>query len=144
MKKYSGSLDVALLCNGLLYLSEYARYKINKISEQILELYAHSNNGSVDRCGTEPVRVYYDIYSCNLGSKNYMLDYHIKYGVKSKQLIHVYFCWDNDIRKIFIGSMPGQLAIVKQKTQYFISDFQKWMNSISDPRIDPRNFFLNG
>lgn len=116
MKKYSGSLDVALLCDGLLYLSGYARYKRNEISEDILELYAQANNWSVDRCGTESVRVYPDIYSCNVGSKKYTLDYHIKYGVKSQQLIRVYFCWDDEIKKIIIGSMPGHLATVKQKT----------------------------
>lgn len=116
MKKYSGSLDVALLCDGLLYLSGYARYKKNEISEDVLELYAQANNWSIDRCGTESVRVYPDIYSCNVGSKKYTLDYHIKYGVKSQQLIRVYFCWDDEIKKIIIGSMPGHLATVKQKT----------------------------
>lgn len=116
MKKYSGSLDVALLCDGLLYLSGYVRYKRREISEDTLELYAQENNWSVDRCGTESVRVYPDIYSCNVGSKKYTLDYHIKYGVKSQQLIRVYFCWDDEIQKIIIGSMPGHLATVKQKT----------------------------
>lgn len=116
MKKYSGSLDVALLCDGLLYLSGYVRYKRREISEDTLELYAEENNWSVDRCGTESVRVYPDIYSCNVGSKKYTLDYHIKYGVKSQQLIRVYFCWDDEIQKIIIGSMPGHLATVKQKT----------------------------
>lgn len=116
MKKCSGVLDVALLCDGLLYLSGYARYKRNEISEDVLNLYAEMNHWSVERCGTECIKFYSEAYSCTVGNQKYTLDYHIKYGIKSVQLIRVYFCWDDRLRKVIIGSMPEHLPIVKQKT----------------------------
>ena len=116
MKKYSGELDVALLCDGLLYLSGYARYKRKEIDAEVLERYAEMNHWFVEPCGAECLKFFAEAYSCMVGTKKYLLDYHIKYGIKSEQLIRIYFCWDDKLKKIIIGSMPEHLPVMKQKT----------------------------
>ena len=116
MKKYSGELDVALLCDGLLYLSGYARYKRKEIDAEVLERYAEMNHWFVEPCGAECLKFFAEAYSCMIGTKKYLLDYHIKYGIKSEQLIRIYFCWDDKLKKIIIGSMPEHLPVMKQKT----------------------------
>ena len=117
LKKYAGALDLTMLCDGLFYLSGYAKYKRNEISEDTLNnFYAEKGHWEAERCGTEALKMYQENYTVTVGSERYVLDYHIKYGIKAQQLIRVYFCWDEKSRKVIIGSMPGHLPTVKQKT----------------------------
>lgn len=52
-------------------------------------------------------------YTVTIDSASYTLDQHIKHGVHAEELIRIYFCWDEKLRKIIIGSMPEHLATVK-------------------------------
>lgn len=49
-------------------------------------------------------------------SKQYTLDQHIKRGTQAEELIRVYFCWDDELKKIIIGSMPKHLATIRNAT----------------------------
>ena len=55
-------------------------------------------------------------YTVTVGSSQYTLDQHIKHGIHAEELIRIYFCWDDESRKILIGSMPGHLATVRNST----------------------------
>lgn len=116
LKKYSGSLSVAMLCDGIYFLNGYAEYRKGKISKEYLDLYSENYSWSADGCGKEALRVRRDDYIATVDGEKYLLDLHIKYGVNSQQLIRIYFCWDEVKSKLIIGYMPGHLATVKQST----------------------------
>ncbi len=116
MRKYSGALSVAMLCDGIYYLNGYARYRCGEISKEQLELYAEGYGWTAGGCGKEALKVRRDDYIATVDGVQYLLDQHIKYGVNSQQLIRIYFCWDELKRKVIIGYMPGHLATVKQST----------------------------
>ncbi|MGN0600741.1 MAG: hypothetical protein ACI4JK_12725 [Oscillospiraceae bacterium] len=116
MKKYSGEMDTAMLCDGLLFLYGYALYRRWSIDGKILQLYGEYGNWTVEKCGAEALKVYRDDYTVTVGGEKYLLDLHIKYGVIPTKLIRVYFCWDDKKKKIIIGHMPGHLATLKQGT----------------------------
>ena len=113
MKKYSGAMDTALLCDGIIYLNAYSLYRKGVLDAKELERYAADVGWEVCFSGMEAVRVYKSEYSARIGEKTYVLDQHIKYGVKSRNLIRVYFTWDEQLKKIVIGSMPEHLPTVK-------------------------------
>lgn len=116
MRKYSGALDIASLCDGLVFLAAYARYRRQEITEETLTLYAEHCNWDIQGCGKEAMKMHKTDYSLTYNGKQYLLDQHIKHGIKSEELIRIYFCWDDDLQKIIIGSMPGHLATVKNGT----------------------------
>ena len=116
MRKYSGALDLFSLCDGIVYLSAYARYRQQKISAEELELYANRGKWDIQGCGKETLKMFRTDYTVTVGGRQYLLDQHIKYGIKSEELIRIYFCWDNDLKKIIIGSMPEHLSTVKNST----------------------------
>ena len=55
-------------------------------------------------------------YTVTVDGTQYILDQHIKHGVHAEELIRIYFCWDDDKKKIMIGSMPEHLATVRNST----------------------------
>ena len=116
MRKYSGALDLFSLCDGIVYLSAYARYRQQKISAEELELYANRGKWDIQGCGKETLKMFRTDYTVTVGGRQYLLDQHIKYGIKSEELIRIYFCWDNDLKKVIIGSMPEHLSTVKNST----------------------------
>ena len=116
MKKYSGSLDIVSLCDGIVFIDAYAQYRKHKISDEMLHLFAERNNWEVQNCGKEAIRVRKSDYTVNYNDTQYIIDLHIKHGVKAEELIRIYFCWDDSLQKIIIGSMPEHLATVKQNT----------------------------
>lgn len=116
MKKYSGEMDTATLCDGILFLHGYALYRNGIIDGDTLRLYAESGGWQAEGCGSEALKVYRDDYTIVVDSKKYLLDMHIKYGVNPRTLIRVYFCYDESFRKIIIGHMPAHLATLKQST----------------------------
>jgi len=113
LRKYSGALDVATLCDGIYYLSGYALYRLGKITEEELALYGEVNGWEASWCGKEAVRVFESDYTATCNGNKYVLDLHIKAGVKSQQLIRIYFCWAEDMNKVLIGSMPEHLRTSK-------------------------------
>lgn len=116
MKKYSGEMDVAMLCDGILYLYGYARYRKGEIDNNILDLYAENGKWQAEWCGVETLKVYKDDYTATADGRKYLMDMHIKYGVNPKRLIRIYFCWDESNKRIIIGHMPTHLATLKQNT----------------------------
>ena len=113
MRKYSGALDIFSLCDGIAYLAEYARYRQQKLSADELELFAEYGGWDIQGCGKEALKMFRTEYTVTVGGKQYILDQHIKHGNKSKDLIRIYFCWDAELGKIIIGSMPEHLATVR-------------------------------
>ena len=113
LRKYSGALDVSVLCDGISYLSGYALYRLGKISEDELALYGEMNGWDVQFCGKISLRVCADDYTVMHNGVKYTLDLHIKSGVKAQQLIRIYFCWDDEMQKVLIGSMPEHLGTAK-------------------------------
>ena len=116
MRKYSGALDLVSLCDGIVYLDAYARYRRREISEDELGLYAMRCNWDVQGCGKEALKMHRSDYTVTVGNDQYTLDLHIKHGRQSEELIRIYFCWDADSEKVIIGSMPEHLATVRNGT----------------------------
>ncbi|HAJ96995.1 MAG TPA: hypothetical protein DCO72_04600 [Ruminococcus sp.] len=116
LHKYSGSLNTAILCNGIVYLDAYARFRRGEISAEILEMYAQRYHWEVTSCGKEALRVRHEDYLVTFQKKKYLMDLHIRYGIKAKGLIRIYFFWEEQLQKIVIGCMPEHLATVKKNT----------------------------
>ncbi len=116
LRKYNGSLDLACLCDGIVFLAAYAKYRRQELSEEMLNLYAEHKKWEIQGCGKETLKVHRDDYTVTIDGGQYLLDQHIKRGVRAEELIRIYFCWDNKSRKLIIGSMPEHLATVKKST----------------------------
>ena len=116
MRKYSGALDIASLCDGIVYLNAYADLRKRNISEELLQLYGERNNWEVQNCGKVSLKMRRSDYIVTYNDTQYILDLHIKHGVNPEELIRIYFCWDDNLKKLIIGSMPEHLATVKQNT----------------------------
>lgn len=116
LRKYSGALDTAVLCDGIYYLNAYAKYRKSEINEEELNLYAESYNWEVGGCGSGALRIHRNDYEVLVDGEKYLLDMHIKYGVSSQVLVRIYFCWDENTRKIVIGYMPEHLATATKST----------------------------
>lgn len=115
MKKFNGPLDIAGLCDGILFLSAYVRFRRREISEDTLKLYAERNNCEVQNCGKEALKMRKQDYTFLHNDKQYLLDLHIKRGVSAQEFIRVYFCWNDALDKLIIGSMPDHLATKNYK-----------------------------
>ena len=116
MRKFSGNLDISSFCDGIVYMNSYAKYRKHEISEIELQLYAERNNWEVQNCGKETIKMRKSDYTVTYENEQYILDLHIKHGVKAEELLRIYFCWDEKRQKILIGSMPGHLATTRQGT----------------------------
>lgn len=116
LRKYSRSLDVAMLCDGLYFLSGYAKFKTGKIDRDTLTLYSEYAGWEIQGCGKETLKCFKDDYTMNIDGRKMLMDQHIKYGIKAQTLIRIYFCWDEDTQKIAIGYMPEHLPTVKNST----------------------------
>ena len=116
LRKYSRSLDVAMLCDGLYFLSGYAKFKSGKIDRDTLALYSEYAGWEIQGCGKETLKCFKDDYTMNIDGRKMLMDQHIKYGIKAQTLIRIYFCWDEETQKIAIGYMPEHLPTVKNST----------------------------
>lgn len=116
LRKYDTAFDLAVLCDGLLYLSAYARYRRGEFSADMLALYAERYSWEVQGCGKEALKMRKEDYTISVDGTPYLLDQHIKYGVSAQSLVRVYFCWDDAMQKLIIGYMPGHLATVRKGT----------------------------
>ncbi len=116
LRKHTGFLDIACLCDGIVFLAAYSQYRRQELAEETLSLYANHKKWEVQGCGKETLKVHRSDYTVNIEGKPYILDQHIKRGVRSEELIRIYFCWDEEHRRIIIGSMPEHLPTVKNAT----------------------------
>lgn len=116
LRKYNTPVDTAVLCDGILYLSAYAQYRRHEITLDKLEMYAEQKHWEIQGCGKETLKLHRADYTASENGEKYILDQHIKYGVRSEELIRIYFCWDDRSQKIIIGSLPKHLPTVKNST----------------------------
>lgn len=116
LRKYSRSLDVAMLCEGLYYLSGYAKFKMGRIDKDTLSMYGEYAGWEIQGCGKETLKCFKDDYTMSIDGKKMLMDQHIKYGIKAQTLIRIYFCWDGDNQKIAVGYLPEHLPTVKNST----------------------------
>lgn len=116
LRKYNGPLDLACLCDGIVFLAAYAKYRRQELSEETLNLYAEHRKWEIQGCGKEALKIHRADYTVTIDGEQYILDQHIKRGVRTEALIRIYFCWDDKSKKIIIGSMPEHLATVKKST----------------------------
>ncbi len=116
LRKYDTAFDPAILCDGLLYLDAYAQYRRGTMDAETLALYAERYVWEVQGCGKEALKMHSDAYTVTHDGRQYLLDKHIKYGVSAQALVRIYFCRDDDLKKLIIGYMPGHLATVSRKT----------------------------
>ena len=102
----------------------YYQTKIDYVSRRVPEKktvdvfldITEANHWDIQFCGKEAMRMHRTDYTVTVGSSQYTLDQHIKHGIHAEELIRIYFCWDDESRKILIGSMPGHLATVRNST----------------------------
>ena len=116
LRKYSGALDTAILCDSIYYLNAYARYRRKEITEEQLAMYAEFYNWECCGSGSGALRLQRDDYEITIEGEKYLLDMHLKYGVSSQVLIRIYFCWDEIRGKVIIGYMPEHLATATKST----------------------------
>ena len=116
LRKYTGQLDTAILCDGLLYLDAYAKYRREEISAEELSLYGERYIWEVQGCGKETLQMRRSDYLTTYEGTQYLLEQHIKYGVSAQVLLRIYFHWEDSLGKIIIGYMPGHLPTVKKGT----------------------------
>ena len=116
LRKFNGVLDLACLCDGIVYLAAYAKYRRHELSEEMLNLYAEHKKWEIQGCGKESLKAHRADYTATINGEQYILDQHIKRGVRAEELIRIYFCWDDKSKKTIIGSMPEHLATVKKST----------------------------
>ncbi len=116
MKKCNCSLDTGCLCDGIVYLDAYSRYRRNELSKEVLDRYSERKHWEVTGCGKETLKMRSKDYTTTVNGKTYLLDQHIKQGIHAEVLIRIYFCWDDASKKIIIGSMPEHLPTVKNGT----------------------------
>ena len=116
LRKYAGKLDLAMLCDALLYLDAYAKYRRGDLSADELALYAERYSWEVQGCGKETLQMRRSNYLTTYKGTQYLLDQHIKYGVSAQVLLRIYFCWDEALQKLIIGYLPGHLPTVKKGT----------------------------
>lgn len=116
MRKYSNALDIISLCDGIVFLDAYVKYRRHEISEDDLSLYAEHRHWEIQGCGKEAIKMHRADYTVSIDGVSYLLDQHIKHGIRAEELIRIYFCWDDRNQKVIIGSMPGHLATVKNST----------------------------
>lgn len=116
LRKYAGKLDPAMLCDAILYLDAYAKYRRGALSADDLSLYAERYSWEVQGCGKETLQMRRSDYLTTYDGAQYLLDQHIKYGVSAQVLLRIYFCWDDALQKLIIGHLPGHLPTVKKGT----------------------------
>ncbi len=116
LRKCGGKPNCAILCDGLLYLDAYSRFRQGDLDEDTLTLYAERYCWNITFCGSEALRVYNHDYLAQADGKKYLLNMHLKYGVKVQELIRIYFCWDDALQKIILGYLPDHLPTLKDPT----------------------------
>ncbi len=116
LRKFTGRLDHAILCDGLLYLSAYVRYRRGEIDADELAFYGERYNWEALGCGKETLQMRRSDYLVTYQGTQYLMEQHIKYGVSAQALVRIYFHWEESLGKVIIGYMPGHLPTVKKGT----------------------------
>ena len=117
LRKFDGKPDCAIICDGILYLDAYARFRQGSLDSETFALYSERYCWNITFCGAEALRVYnHDYLAQTADGKKYLLNMHIKYGVKVQELVRIYFCWDDALQKVILGYLPDHLPTLKDPT----------------------------
>lgn len=117
LRKFDGKPDCAIICDGILYLDAYAQFRQGSLDSETFALYSERYCWNITFCGAEALRVYnHDYLAQTADGKKYLLNMHIKYGVKVQELVRIYFCWDDALQKVILGYLPDHLPTLKDPT----------------------------
>lgn len=87
------------------------------LDSETFALYSERYCWNITFCGAEALRVYnHDYLAQTADGKKYLLNMHIKYGVKVQELVRIYFCWDDALQKVILGYLPDHLPTLKDPT----------------------------
>lgn len=116
LDKYEGQLKFADFCDAIVYLDAYGRFKQGKLDNEGLSIYSARNGWNPEGCGKESMQMRRDDYTVNYEGKSGIMNLHLKSGVSNGELMRIYFLWDDEMKKVVIGYMPGHLATRKKGT----------------------------
>jgi len=118
----AGSVDLRLLCDALEYLAtDYRDFLLGTVDSDALLLRCsqkYNRPFEVTRNSDMSVAMYPQDYKIKyyIGFKgkeiDSVLDRHLKVGIDSDKLLRIYFLFDEDKKRIVVGSLPGHLPTV--------------------------------
>lgn len=93
------------------------QFRQGSLDSETFALYSERYCWNITFCGAEALRVYnHDYLAQTADGKKYLLNMHIKYGVKVQELVRIYFCWDDALQKVILGYLPDHLPTLKDPT----------------------------
>lgn len=118
-KTPSFEIDMSLLCDAIEYLANEYRDErlglINKEKSNIICSEKYNRNFEVTPTGDKSIEMYPKEYKVKYGkgptgkSKEVLLDQHLKVGKDNRNLIRIYFFYDNINNLVVVGSLPEHL-----------------------------------
>ncbi|MEL7648672.1 MAG: hypothetical protein AAGU76_11300 [Sedimentibacter sp.] len=118
-------VDMNLLCDAIEYLAhEYRAFLTGEITKEecakaCSETY--NRNFNVSPSGDMSIQAYSFEYKVKYGvgftgkPKEVALNQHLKVGNENKNLLRIYFFYDNDKKLIVVGSLPKHLKTITEK-----------------------------
>ena len=118
-KTPTGEIDMSLLCDAIEYLAnEYRDERLGLISKEksnIICSEKYNRSFEATHTGDKSIEMYPKEYKVKYGkgptgkSKEVLLDQHLKVGKDSRNLIRIYFFYDNVNDLVVVGSLPEHL-----------------------------------
>jgi len=124
-KTSTTEVDMNLICDAIEYLAhEYRDFLAGEITKEecaikCSELY--NRNFFVSPSGNMSIQAYSLEYKVKYGvgftgkPKEVALNLHLKVGNENKNLLRIYFFYDNDKKLIVVGSLPKHLQTITEK-----------------------------
>ncbi|HVI41621.1 MAG TPA: hypothetical protein VM577_13295, partial [Anaerovoracaceae bacterium] len=111
------------MCDGIEVLAQgYRKWRLGILTEEQYNCCCKSlckTSFEITQTGEASIRRYpkdykvpYDDEIATAHGGRRELDLHLKYGVDPKFLLRIYFFWDDQLKKVVIGSMPEHLRSV--------------------------------
>jgi hypothetical protein len=118
-------VDMNLLCDAIEYLAhEYRAFLTGEITkEECVKACSetYNRNFNVSPSGDMSIQAYSFEYKVKYGvgftgkPKEVALNQHLKVGNENKNLLRIYFFYDNDKKLIVVGSLPKHLKTITEK-----------------------------
>ena len=118
-KTPTGEIDMSLLCDAIEYLAnEYRDERLGLISKEksnIICSEKYNRSFEATHTGDKSIEMYPKEYKVKYGkgptgkSKEVLLDQHLKVGTDNRNLIRIYFFYDNVNDLVVVGSLPEHL-----------------------------------
>ena len=103
-------LNIPQLCDALYFIDGYTKMLRGEISKNDLKMRNWRFNWEITPPGDIAQGMYKHEYKFIYKGRTYKMDMHLRRGNKSKNLIRVYFTYDEKLGLSIIGSMPGHLS----------------------------------